>query len=182
MAGLQEAFERAGAGLEHHLMASHAAGAALAVTDRDEILGVAVRGMSDVASAAPVRPETRSRSARSRSRSPRSWRCRRSTRGDSISMCRSTSSCPGWGSRSRSGPSRCTTSSRTRPDCTPARKMLRGSRAHSRSSARIRPRRRPVSGTATRTTATRSWAPCSKPSRVSRSTSCCATGSSARSA
>lgn len=59
MAGLQEAFERAGAGLEHHLMASHAAGAALAVTDREEILGVAVRGMADVASAAPVRPETR---------------------------------------------------------------------------------------------------------------------------
>ena len=59
MAGLQEAFERAGAGLEHHLMASHAAGAALAVTDREEILGIAVRGMADVASAAPVRPETR---------------------------------------------------------------------------------------------------------------------------
>jgi CubicO group peptidase (beta-lactamase class C family) len=59
MAGLQEAFERAGTALEHHLMASHAAGAALAVTDREEILGVAVRGMADVASAAPVRPETR---------------------------------------------------------------------------------------------------------------------------
>jgi D-alanyl-D-alanine carboxypeptidase len=59
MAGLQEAFERVGAGLEHHLMASHAAGAALAVTDREEILGVVVRGMADVASAAPVRPETR---------------------------------------------------------------------------------------------------------------------------
>jgi len=59
MAGLQEAFERAGASLEHHLMASHAAGAALAITDREEILGVAVRGMADVASAAPVRPETR---------------------------------------------------------------------------------------------------------------------------
>jgi CubicO group peptidase (beta-lactamase class C family) len=59
MAGLQEAFERAGSGLEHHLMASHAAGAALAVTDREEILGVVVRGMADVASAAPVRPETR---------------------------------------------------------------------------------------------------------------------------
>ena len=40
-------------------MASHAAGAALAVTDREEILGVVVRGMADVASAAPVRPETR---------------------------------------------------------------------------------------------------------------------------
>jgi CubicO group peptidase (beta-lactamase class C family) len=59
MAGLQEAFERVGASLEHHLMASHAAGAALAVTDREEILGVAVRGMADVASATPVRPETR---------------------------------------------------------------------------------------------------------------------------
>ncbi len=59
MAGLQEAFDRVGASLEHHLMASHAAGAALAITDREEILGVAVRGMSDVASAAPVRPETR---------------------------------------------------------------------------------------------------------------------------
>jgi CubicO group peptidase (beta-lactamase class C family) len=59
MAGLQEAFERAGTSLEHHLMASHAAGAALAVTDREEILGVAVRGMADVASGAPVKPETR---------------------------------------------------------------------------------------------------------------------------
>jgi D-alanyl-D-alanine carboxypeptidase len=59
MAGLQEAFDRIGAGLEHHLMASHAAGAAQAVTDGEEILGVAVRGMADVASATPVRPETR---------------------------------------------------------------------------------------------------------------------------
>jgi len=59
MAGLQEAFERAGTSLEHHLMVSHAAGAALAVTDREEILGVAVRGMADVASATAVRPETR---------------------------------------------------------------------------------------------------------------------------
>jgi D-alanyl-D-alanine carboxypeptidase len=59
MAGLQEAFGHAGTSLEHHLMASHAAGAALAITDREEILGVAVRGMADVASAAPVRPETR---------------------------------------------------------------------------------------------------------------------------
>src|ERR671910_2154506 len=59
MAGLQEAFDRVGGSLEHHLTASHAAGAALAVTDRDEILGVAVRGMADVASATPVRPETR---------------------------------------------------------------------------------------------------------------------------
>jgi CubicO group peptidase (beta-lactamase class C family) len=59
MAGLQESFDRIGAGLEHHLMASHAAGAALAITDREEILGVAVRGMADVGSATPVRPETR---------------------------------------------------------------------------------------------------------------------------
>jgi D-alanyl-D-alanine carboxypeptidase len=59
MAGLQDAFDRVGTSLEHHLMASHAAGAALAFTDRDVILGVAVRGMADVASAAPVRPETR---------------------------------------------------------------------------------------------------------------------------
>jgi CubicO group peptidase (beta-lactamase class C family) len=59
VAGLQEAFDRIGAGLEHHLMASHAAGAALAITDREEILGVVVRGMADAASAAPVRPETR---------------------------------------------------------------------------------------------------------------------------
>ena len=59
MAGLQEAFDRIGVGLEHHLTASHAAGAALAVTDGEEILGVVVRGMADVASATPVRPETR---------------------------------------------------------------------------------------------------------------------------
>ncbi|MGH2680324.1 MAG: serine hydrolase [Actinomycetota bacterium] len=59
MAGLRAAFDRVGVSLEHHLTASHAAGAALAVTDREEILGVAVRGMADVASATPVRPETR---------------------------------------------------------------------------------------------------------------------------
>jgi CubicO group peptidase (beta-lactamase class C family) len=59
MAGLEEAFHRVGTALEHHLMSSHAAGAALAVTDREEILGIAVRGMADVASATPVRPETR---------------------------------------------------------------------------------------------------------------------------
>jgi D-alanyl-D-alanine carboxypeptidase len=59
MAGLQEAFDRIGTSLEHHLEASHAAGAALAITDRDEILGVAVRGMADVASRTPVQPETR---------------------------------------------------------------------------------------------------------------------------
>jgi len=59
MAGLQEAFDRIGAALEHHLESSHAAGAALAVTDREEILGVAVRGLADVAAGTPVRPETR---------------------------------------------------------------------------------------------------------------------------
>ena len=59
MAGLQEAFDRIGTGLEHHLTSSHAAGAALAVTDREEILGIVVRGMADAASATPVRPETR---------------------------------------------------------------------------------------------------------------------------
>jgi D-alanyl-D-alanine carboxypeptidase len=59
MPGLQEAFDRIGAALERHLESSHAAGAALAVTDREEILGVAVRGMADVAAGTPVRPETR---------------------------------------------------------------------------------------------------------------------------
>jgi CubicO group peptidase (beta-lactamase class C family) len=59
MAGLQEAFDRIGAALEHHLESSHAAGAVLAVTDREEVLGVAVRGLADVAAGTPVRPETR---------------------------------------------------------------------------------------------------------------------------
>jgi len=59
VAGLQEAFDRIGTGLEHHLTASHAAGAALAITDREQILGIVVRGMADAASATPVRPETR---------------------------------------------------------------------------------------------------------------------------
>jgi D-alanyl-D-alanine carboxypeptidase len=59
MSGLREAFERIGTALEGHLTVSHAAGAALAVTDREEILGVAVRGMADVAAGTPVRPETR---------------------------------------------------------------------------------------------------------------------------
>ncbi|MGB7806868.1 MAG: serine hydrolase domain-containing protein, partial [Actinomycetota bacterium] len=45
--------------LEHHVESSHAAGAALAITDAEEILGVAVRGMADVAAGTPVRPETR---------------------------------------------------------------------------------------------------------------------------
>ncbi len=59
MPGLTEAFERIGLALEHHLPVSHAAGAAVAVTDRDETLGVVVRGFADVASGTPVRPETR---------------------------------------------------------------------------------------------------------------------------
>jgi D-alanyl-D-alanine carboxypeptidase len=57
--GLAEAFDRIGSALEHHLPVSHAAGAAIAVTDRDETLGVVVRGFADVASGAAVRPETR---------------------------------------------------------------------------------------------------------------------------
>ena len=59
MPGLVEAFDRIGAALEHHLPVSHAAGAAVAVTDRHETLGVVVRGFADVGSGAPVRPETR---------------------------------------------------------------------------------------------------------------------------
>ena len=59
MPGLSEAFERIGAFLEQRLPLTHAAGAALAVTDRDETLGVVVRGFADAASATPVRPETR---------------------------------------------------------------------------------------------------------------------------
>lgn len=59
MPGLNEAFERIGAALEHHLPLSHAGGIALAVTDREELLGVAVRGFADAASGQPVRPETR---------------------------------------------------------------------------------------------------------------------------
>lgn len=59
MPGLQDAFDRIGEALEHQVESSHAAGAALAVTDAEEILGVAVRGMADVAAGTPVRPETR---------------------------------------------------------------------------------------------------------------------------
>ncbi|CAN5713454.1 serine hydrolase domain-containing protein [soil metagenome] len=59
MPGLQDAFDRIGEALEHHVASSHAAGAVLAVTDDEEILGVAVRGMADVAAGTPVRPETR---------------------------------------------------------------------------------------------------------------------------
>ncbi len=59
MPGLEEAFERIGSATEHHLEASHAAGLALAVTDREEVLGVVVRGLADVAAGKPVRAETR---------------------------------------------------------------------------------------------------------------------------
>ena len=59
MPGLADAFDRIGEALERHLPVTHAAGIALAVTDRDETLGVAVRGFADVASGTPVRPETR---------------------------------------------------------------------------------------------------------------------------
>ena len=59
MAGLSEAFDLIGTAIEHHLPATHAAGAALAITDRDAVLGVVVRGFADVAAGTPVRPETR---------------------------------------------------------------------------------------------------------------------------
>ena len=57
--GLSEAFERIGSFLELRLPHTHAAGAALAVTDGDGVLGVVVRGFADAASGAPVAPETR---------------------------------------------------------------------------------------------------------------------------
>lgn len=59
MPGLVEAFERIGAFLEHRLPLLHAPGAALSVTDGDEILGVVVRGFADAAAGSAVRPETR---------------------------------------------------------------------------------------------------------------------------
>jgi D-alanyl-D-alanine carboxypeptidase len=59
MSGLAEAVERIGSVLEHRLPLTHAAGAALSVTDRDETLGVVVRGFADAASGTPVRAETR---------------------------------------------------------------------------------------------------------------------------
>jgi D-alanyl-D-alanine carboxypeptidase len=57
--GLAEAFERIGAFLEHRLPLMNAAGAALAVTDREQLLGVVVRGFADASSGSPVRPQTR---------------------------------------------------------------------------------------------------------------------------
>jgi CubicO group peptidase (beta-lactamase class C family) len=59
VSGLAEAFERVGSFLEHRMPLLHAPGAALAVTDRDETLGVVVRGFADAAAGTPVRPETR---------------------------------------------------------------------------------------------------------------------------
>ena len=59
MPGLADAFDGVGHALERHLPVSHAAGAAIAVTDGDATLGVVVRGFADVGSGAPVRPETR---------------------------------------------------------------------------------------------------------------------------
>jgi CubicO group peptidase (beta-lactamase class C family) len=58
-AGLREALDRIGAFLELRLPLMHAHGAALAVTDRSETLGVVVRGLADVGSGEPVRPQTR---------------------------------------------------------------------------------------------------------------------------
>ena len=60
MSGLAEAFERIGSFMELRLPLLHAPGAALAVTDREQILGVVVRGFADVAAGVPFRPETRS--------------------------------------------------------------------------------------------------------------------------
>jgi CubicO group peptidase (beta-lactamase class C family) len=59
VAGLVEAFDRIGSFAEQRLPLMHAAGMALAVTDREDVLGVVVRGFADVASGTPVRPETR---------------------------------------------------------------------------------------------------------------------------
>ena len=59
MSGLAEAFERVGSFLEHRMPLLHAPGAALAVTDADDVLGVVVRGFADAAAATPIRPETR---------------------------------------------------------------------------------------------------------------------------
>jgi len=57
--GLEEAFERIGQVVEHHLPLTHAAGVALAVTDDHDTLGAVVRGFADVAGGRAVRPDTR---------------------------------------------------------------------------------------------------------------------------
>lgn len=59
MPGLADAFDGIGAFLESRLPLTHAAGAALAVTDSEEITGVVVRGFADVASGTGVHPHTR---------------------------------------------------------------------------------------------------------------------------
>ncbi len=59
MPGLEDAFARIGAFVEQRLPLTHAAGTAIAVTDREETLGVVVRGFAEAASGTPVRPETR---------------------------------------------------------------------------------------------------------------------------
>jgi len=59
VAGLEEAFERIGQVVEHHLPLTHAPGLALAVTDDHDTLGAVVRGFADVAGGRGVRPETR---------------------------------------------------------------------------------------------------------------------------
>jgi D-alanyl-D-alanine carboxypeptidase len=59
MTGLEAAFDRIGGSVEHHLEVSHSPGLALAVTDREEVLGVVCRGLADVAAGTPIRPETR---------------------------------------------------------------------------------------------------------------------------
>ena len=59
MAGLADAFDLIGEAIEHRLPVMHTPGIALAITDGHEILGVVVRGFSDAASGAAVRPETR---------------------------------------------------------------------------------------------------------------------------
>ncbi|MGE5227773.1 MAG: serine hydrolase domain-containing protein [Planctomycetaceae bacterium] len=59
MQGLERAFERVGEAVEAYLPLTHAAGAALAVTDGDDTLGAVVRGFADVASGRPVGPDTR---------------------------------------------------------------------------------------------------------------------------
>jgi D-alanyl-D-alanine carboxypeptidase len=59
MPGLRLAFESIGSFLEQRLPLMHSPGAALAVTDAHEILGVVVRGFADAEAGSPVRPETR---------------------------------------------------------------------------------------------------------------------------
>ncbi len=59
MPGLEEAFQRIGEALERQLPLTHAPGVALAVTDGDETLGAAVRGLANVDRGTPVTPTTR---------------------------------------------------------------------------------------------------------------------------